>query len=205
MIEQLEQFLVSVDPLTVYLILFVSAYVENTFPPVPGDTVTVIGAYLMTVGRLSFWGVYLSTTAGSVLGFFTMYLIGTRLGPAFFRTGRRSRIFSEKHLEKVKQWFSNHGYWVVFANRFLSGTRSVVSIFAGFVHLNWMVVLLLATISALIWNGLLIYGGFLLGANWMMIKQIIGQYNTIVLTLTVIGIFSVLVWKFLIKREPDEG
>ena len=29
-----------------------------------------------------------------------MYLIGTRLGPSFFKTGKRSRIFSEKNIEK---------------------------------------------------------------------------------------------------------
>ena len=43
----------------------------------------------------------------------------------------------ENHLDtKVEKWFADWGYWVIFANRFLSGTRSVVSIFAGLFHLN---------------------------------------------------------------------
>ena len=37
------------DPKWLYPVLLVSSYVENIFPPLPGDTVTVFGAYL--VGR----------------------------------------------------------------------------------------------------------------------------------------------------------
>ena len=75
MLENIEVLISQVDPGVAYLILFVSAYVENTFPPVPGDTVTVIGAYLITTGKLSFTGVWLSTTLGSVLGFMTMFFM----------------------------------------------------------------------------------------------------------------------------------
>ncbi len=191
--------------MTAYWILFISAFVENAFPPIPGDTVTVLGAYLITVGSLSFWGVYISTTAGSVLGFFTMYLIGIRVGPSFFKTGRRAKIFSGKHTEKVKKWFANYGYWVVLANRFLSGTRSVISLFAGFVYLKWFWVLLLSALSAMLWNALLIYGGYLLGANLHVIRSILGQYNKIVIGLTVIILAVVLVRRYLIKRRKTAG
>ena len=75
MLEYIESLISQVDPMLAYFILFVSAYEENTFPPVPGDTVTVIGAYLITTGKLSFTGVWLSTTFGSVLGFMTMFYI----------------------------------------------------------------------------------------------------------------------------------
>jgi len=69
MLEYIESIIAQVDPAIAYLILFASAFVENTFPPIPGDTVVVVGAYLITTGKLSFWGVWLSTTGGSVLGF----------------------------------------------------------------------------------------------------------------------------------------
>jgi len=46
----------------VYVALFLSAYIENIFPPIPGDTVTVIGAYFVGTGKLNFWGVYFSTS-----------------------------------------------------------------------------------------------------------------------------------------------
>jgi membrane protein DedA with SNARE-associated domain len=60
-------------PVWAYTFLFVSALIENIFPPVPGDTVTIIGAYLVGVGALQFWGVFLSTTFGSISGFMGLY------------------------------------------------------------------------------------------------------------------------------------
>ena len=102
MLEYIENIFSQVDPLMAYLILFASAYIENTFPPIPGDTVTVIGAYLITTGKLSFAGVWLSTTLGSVLGFFTMYVIGSKLGKEFISSKKRAKIFGFERMEKIE-------------------------------------------------------------------------------------------------------
>jgi len=204
MLEYIESIIAQVDPAIAYLILFASAFVENTFPPIPGDTVVVVGAYLITTGKLSFWGVWLSTTGGSVLGFFTMYLIGIKLGRKFFENEKRAKVFGVENIEKIKVWFANWGYWVIFANRFLSGTRSVISLFAGIVRLNWLLVLGLSTLSALIWNGLLMYAGYVLGVNWKSITDIVGQYNQIVIGITLVGIAAFLVYKFIIKKKRED-
>jgi len=106
-------------------------------------------------------------------------------------------------MEKVKNWFAKYGYMVIAANRFLSGTRSVVSLFSGFFHLKWLPVLLFATLSAVIWNGLLIYGGYLLGANWENIKEIISSYNKVVLCITIVAIGIFILIRFLRKRKTE--
>ncbi len=197
----IEQLIAHVDPLTAYLLLFISAFVENTFPPVPGDTVTVIGAYLITTGKLSFYGVWLSTTMGSVLGFFTMFVIGSRFGTAFIEKGRRSSYFQPENIVKTELWFDKYGYWIIAANRFLSGTRSVISLFAGIFKLKWMPVLFLATLSALVWNGLLMLAGYLLGSNWPLILDYISQYNKVVIVLTVVVAGGFIIYRYLKKRK----
>jgi len=201
MIDYIENLISQVDPLVAYLILFASAFVENTFPPVPGDTVTVIGAYLITTGHLSFTGVWLSTTLGSVLGFFVMYIVGYKLGRGFITSEKRAKIFDFDRIEKTEIWFSRYGYWVIAANRFLSGTRSVISLFAGIFKLRGYKVLLLATLSALIWNGLLMYAGYVLGVNWENIISVVSQYNKIVILITIIVIAGFLIYRFLIKKK----
>jgi len=176
-----------ISPAAGYFILFLSAFIENTFPPIPGDTVTVLGAYLITTGFLGFWGVYISTTSGSVAGFFTMYLIGARLGRSFTKTKFSRWIISEEQIDKVGIWFSNYGFGIIAANRFLSGTRSVISFFSGIFHLKWWKVLLYASLSAAVWNGLLIYAGYQVGVNWQLIVDIVSQYNKVVIGLTLLG------------------
>ncbi|MBD3225697.1 MAG: DedA family protein [Caldithrix sp.] len=183
----------SVNPQTAYAILFISALIENTFPPIPGDTVTVVGAYLISVGYLGFWGVYLSTTLGSVVGFFIMYLIGRKFGRTFIKSDFRKKMFNERRIKKAEIWFARYGYGVIAANRFLSGTRSVISLFAGSFHLKPLPVLLYATLSALVWNGLLIYGGYLLGVNWEMISAIVKNYNRVIIVLMVILVVILIV------------
>lgn len=201
MFEYIDQILDQITPAMAYIILFLSAIIENIFPPIPGDTVTVIGAYLITTGKLGFWGVYISTSAGSLVGFFIMYVLGLKFGRSFVRSKFKSKIFSQDMFDKVENWFVKYGYWVILANRFLSGTRSVIALFAGFFHLDWYKVILLGLISALIWNGLLIYAGHLLGVNWEIITDIISQYNKIIIALTVIAIIIyVLIKKYRKKK-----
>lgn len=200
MLESITQIFEQINPATAYFLLFLSAIIENIFPPIPGDTVTVLGAYLMTRGKLTFWGVYLSTSTGSLVGFFLMYYVGLKSGRSFIKSKLRAKIFNEALFAKVEKWFAKYGYWVILANRFLSGTRSVIALFAGFFHLSWYKVIILGLISALIWNGLLIYGGYLLGINWESIKSILSRYNEIVIVLTVI-VITVFIFIKVIRRK----
>ena len=71
--EGLEVFFRSLQGFWGYLFLFVSAFVENIFPPMPGDTFVVIGAFLVGRDQLLFIPAYLAATGGSLLGFMFLY------------------------------------------------------------------------------------------------------------------------------------
>ncbi len=91
------KFLLPLNNIFLYLFLFLSAIIENLFPPIPGDTITVFGAFLVGVGRLNYFGVYLSTTLGSVIGFMTLFLIGKYLGRKFFHEKNYKHFSIEDH------------------------------------------------------------------------------------------------------------
>ncbi len=204
MFEYLENLLNSIDPLTAYIVLFLSAFVENVIPPVPGDTVVVIGAYLVSTERLGFLGVFISTCIGSSFGFMVMYYIGAKFGRSFINKKTRSKIFKESQIKKVEKWFANWGYWVIFANRFLSGTRSVVSIFAGLFHLNPFYVFGLGLVSTMLWNGLLISLGLLLGENWNVLIDYVSRYNFIFIILTILVFVIIFTVRYLKKKNNSE-
>lgn len=202
MIENLQSLFDQISPTMAYLILAVSAFVENVLPPIPGDTVVVLGAYLVSIGQLDFFGVYLSTTIGSVAGFITMFLLGRHFGRSFVYKESRAKIFKADQIKKVEIWFSKWGYWVIFANRFLSGTRSVISLFAGFFHLNFFIVLGLSFVSAAIWNGLLIMAGMLVGHNWEIITDIVSQYNKVLIVLTIL-VLGYIIYRKKTQKNQD--
>jgi membrane protein DedA with SNARE-associated domain len=203
MVEYLENMFSQISPAMAYVILGLSAFAENVLPPIPGDTVVVLGAYLVSIGQLTFWGVYISTTIGSVAGFVTMYYIGRKFGRSFIYKKSRLKIFKEEDIRKTEIWFGKWGYWVIVANRFLSGTRSVISLFAGLFHLNALFVISLSIVSAAIWNGLLLIAGLAVGKNWEVIMNIISQYNKVLIAVTVIIVGYIIYRKYYKNKSED--
>jgi len=179
-----------------YVFLFFSSMAENLFPPLPGDTFVVLGAFLVGRGQLRFLPAYLATTAGSISGFMVLYFVGVRWGRGFFKK-KGGQFFSEKNLFRMEQWFARYGYLVLAVNRFLSGFRGIVALGAGIVRMDVKIVLGLGLLSCLIWNGILMGVGIWLGENWAVIVR---HYQLAVFVLIVL--FLVFWWvKALLRRR----
>jgi len=197
MLESLTSYVASLSPAWFYAALALSAFVENVIPPIPGDTVTVFAAYVVGRTQQGFLGVFVSTTLGSVAGFMTLYALGRRIPKDYF-VRRDFRLLPASSFLAAERWFQRHGYWMVLANRFLSGIRSVISIVCGLYRLPWPRVLGLSLLGCAAWNLLMIYAGYLLGTNWMAIERILGDYSRLMLVLAVL---LVGVWALRKRRR----
>jgi membrane protein DedA with SNARE-associated domain len=185
MVEYVTDFFGSLSPAWFYFALFTCAYIENVFPPIPGDTVTVFGAYIVARSQQKVLGVFVATTLGSMAGFMTYYAVG-RLVPLRYFTEGKVWFLPAASVRKAGDWFQRFGYWLILGNRFLSGIRSVISIVAGVYRLPWPRVLVLATIGCAVWNALLIWTGYFLGANWRVVEELLREYTRFVLILLVL-------------------
>ncbi len=189
-----------------YLFLFGSSVLENLFPPIPGDTITAFGAFLVGIGKLDFFYVYAVTTFGSSVGFILLFYAGAFLEMEFF-LNTRFKIFSSHKILAAEKWFSRYGYYVVVLNRFLPGVRSVISIAAGISGLNGMKVFLLSIISAMGWNFLWIYTGYTLGNNWEVVQEkitiIIRSYNIAAAAVLIAAGVFFFIYKMLKKKEES--
>ena len=182
-----------------YGMLLVAAYMENVVPPIPGDSVVIFGAYLVGLGKIEFIPSLMITTIGSVSGFMTFYAIGRYGGREYFEA-KNFRWFDQIRINKVEGWIQRKGLWIILANRFLAGTRSVVSIFAGFARLGWLKVSILAFISSLVWNGILITAGYYAGKNWTYVRSMVQNYNVFI---SVIIILAIGVGIIMYKRRNN--
>ncbi|MGN8225152.1 DedA family protein [Gracilimonas sp. BCB1] len=164
-----------VPPVGVYLIFFGIAYIENLIPPMPGDVIVAFGGYLAAEGLIGLFPVWSLTVVASVAGFMTMYWLGHRWG-AQIEENRDShfllRFIDYKYFARGKKWMSRWGQGVVVANRFLAGTRSVISLTAGMSHLKITPTILSSLVSSVLWNTLLLAMGWVIRDNW----QVIGEY-----------------------------
>jgi membrane protein DedA with SNARE-associated domain len=197
-------FLESLPDILVYMLLALSAFVENVFPPVPGDTITAFGAFLAGAGRLGFPGVYFSTTLGSLAGFMCLFWIGRRLGRRYF-IEKDYRFFRARDIRRAEVWFRKYGYFLVFINRFLPGLRSAISLAGGISQLKTAQVALLSLASCAIWNLIWISVGYTLGRNWETAQErlsaIIAKYNAAVVALLVLVILLLVVRKWFFARN----
>ena len=188
--EELIRQLQSVDPWLVYFIVFSIAFIENVFPPSPSDMIVVFGGALVGMGRAGFVLTVLCATAGSTLGFVAMYGIGEWFGKRILEHGKL-KFLPRDAIKKVEGWFASHGYWIIVANRFLAGTRAVVSFFAGMSDLRLVPTTLLCALSALVWNLILVTSGYYLGHNWERIGFYLSTYSQIV---TAVVVVLLLIW-----------
>jgi membrane protein DedA with SNARE-associated domain len=189
-VTQLQQ----LNPFWVYIAIFVIAYTENLFPPSPSDVMIVAGGYLVGIGHLDFITTLLVTTIGSTTGFMTMYKLGDWFGIRIIETGKM-RFLPLDSIHKVEAWFRRYGYWLIVINRFLSGTRAIVGFFAGMSEIKFLPTAILCFISALVWNGLLLYSGTLLGENWESIGLYLSTYSQfVIVSLITAALISLIVW-----------
>lgn len=191
MLEAILNFIEQAPPALVMLAIFAASYLENMFPPLPGDTILIFCAYLVGRGKLPFETAMITTLAGSVVGFMTMYAIGRFVGRGFI-FDRQETWFSPKSLERIDRLFNRWGYGVIAINRFLAGLRSVVALFAGVGRLNALVVFTLAFVSSVLWNGGLLWLGSTIGENWETVGGYLKQYNSII-SLVIVGLVTTLV------------
>jgi membrane protein DedA with SNARE-associated domain len=197
------QSLSTLDPFLIYAIIFFISYIENIFPPSPSDVVVVFGGALAAMGQGSFVAALFASTFGSTLGFMTMYAIGKWFGNRILEAGKIKFIPVES-VKKVEGWFQRYGYWIIIVNRFLAGTRAVVSFFAGISELNLGKTTLLSFMSSLAWYGILVYAGYSLGRNWEKIGWYLSTYSQIV-TGIVIVVVLILIARYLFKRNSSNS
>ncbi len=197
--QELIRRLSALDPLWVYLSASGIAFLENIFPPLPSDVLVLFVGSLAGIGTIDFTVALLATTLGSTLGFVVMYKVGDWFGLRILETGRLKFIPVE-YVHKIEGWFRKYGYVLIVVNRFLSGTRAVVSFFAGMSELSLTATTILSFVSALMWNFLLLFAGLKLGENWQEVAVYIETYSKAITGILLMVVVLIIV-RYVLKRS----
>ncbi|MCC5941517.1 MAG: DedA family protein [Balneolaceae bacterium] len=196
--QNLIDWIQTLSPLSIYLIFGLIAYLENIVPPIPGDLLVAFGGYLAAEQIIGFSPVLAITTVASVIGFMNMYAVGAYFGDKIEEQRKKfwlMRFFDVKYFDKGKRWMDKYGQGVILANRFLAGTRSVISITAGITKTKVYSTIISSAISSLLWNTILIGMGWLVHENWQVIGHYLNVYGWVILSLIVIFVAIRLIYK----------
>lgn len=155
--------------------------VENVFPPIPSELIMPFAGFVTTDGTLSFAGVVIAGTAGSVLGALPLYYAGYAVG------AERLKRWADRHghwimlsgedLGRSQDWFRRHGPAAVFFCRLVPGIRSFISIPAGMSGMRMPLFLALSALGTGLWTGALAYLGVLLGQHYEQVSTYLGPVS----------------------------
>jgi len=206
-VEQFIHELLKIDPAWVYVFVGSIAFIENIFPPFPSDVGVVAVGSLTGLGSVNFFVALLCSTVGSTAGFVLMFKVGSWFGRKIIEQGK-IKFLPLDQVHKVEGWFKKYGYLVVVGNRFLSGTRALVSFFAGLSDLSMFWCATLSFLSALLWNFILLFSGKMLGNNWkdiLFFLEAYGKFATLALILVALILFGRYIYRRQTKPASQGG
>ena len=193
----------SIGTIWVYLVILFACFIENLFPPFPGDTFIVAAGALVGLGRLDIYLSFLSVIAGGVFSVMLIYLFGRNKGYDFFMK-KNYKIFTTEDIEKSRYYFKKYGVLILIFSRFVVGFRSALALAAGVSRYNSTKMFFYSLISYILFSSLLMYAAFSLVENYELLAKYIKTYNWIVLPLLIIGILLFILSKFRTQKGTHQ-
>jgi len=182
-------------------------FLETLFPPIPSEVIMPVAGVAAGQGKLSYILVVATGTAGAMLGNFFWYLAARALGldrlhPFIDRWGRWLTI-TWPEVQRADRWFRGHGMMFVFLGRLVPTIRSLVSVPAGLLHMQFRRFLFASTLGTAAWTALLASAGFKLGENYDRIDDVLGPISTTILGVLLVG-YIWRVWTHRNYHPPKE-
>ncbi len=187
MFEQIIGIIKETPPETGLYILFLCATIEYIFPPFPGDTISLLGAFLVGTGKYPLFSTFFAITAGSFAGTVAVYYLGFFLSRKYDFLKKHSNFFlKNKTFKQIEISFEKWGDLLIVINRFLPAVRSMFFLSAGLTRRSYLKVLILGFISLIIWNSIIMYAGILIGNNWNLLHKIFLTYSKWIVSVMII-------------------
>ena len=169
-------------------------FIESTFIPLPSELVIPPAGYLISQNQMSWAGVILSGTVGSVLGALFNYAIAVFFGRPFILKYGKYFGVSQNHFEKGETFFLKHGHISTFIGRLILGVRHYISFPAGLCRMNLLEFSFFTAFGAGVWVWVLAYIGYFVGNNKEKILEVSRQWSVYVIIGCVLLILAYILW-----------
>ena len=164
-------------------------FLENVFPPIPSELIMPLAGFGARQGDLSFLGICIAGTAGSVVGQVPLYCLGRSWGEArvrdFVVRWGRWLLLDIGDVDRASAWFDRHGMRAVLLCRLIPGVRSLISIPAGIRRLPLIPFLGWSALGMGLWATALAAIGSALGHHYERVEGYLGPVAYVVFAIVV--------------------
>jgi membrane protein DedA with SNARE-associated domain len=173
---------------------------ESMIAPVPSEAVMPFVGMAVVKGRMALLPAIVWTSIGSLIGSLLSYAMGYYGGkPLVMRVGKYL-FLNEHHLDLTVAFFRRRGAITVFVARFVPVVRHFISVPAGMGRMPLATFCLFTVVGATMWNGLLLWAGYVWQDN---VDKITPYYKILDAIVVVVGVIVVATWIYLHLRKPQ--
>jgi membrane protein DedA with SNARE-associated domain len=183
--------------------VFVLMTMESMVFPVPSEAVMPFAGFLIFEGRLTFAGVIICSTLGSIVGSLISYGMGSWGGRPFISKFGKYLLLDRKDLEFTESFFNKYGSATIFVSRFIPVVRHLISIPAGTGKMRLMPFTIYTVIGAGLWNASLTVAGYYLRRKWATLMKYSHAIDIVVVIL-LIGLLGFFVYKHIGRRKTAD-
>lgn len=190
-------------PIWVYVVIFVACFIENIFPPFPGDSFIAVAGALTAAGRLSGVVSFGLVVLGGMCSVMVMYAIGRRYGREYFMR-KDFKYFSADDIRSFERGLGRWGALLMVFSRFVVGFRSAIAVGAGIADYPPFLMVVYSTVSYFLFAGLIFYLAAVVVRNLGHIRYYFETYNAIVWPIVVVAVAALVVWKIVKVRARNK-
>jgi len=150
---------------------FIKIILLGTSTLLSEDLTTIFSGMMISQGSLHVLTGILGCFLGIFIGDGLLYAVGFAIGRPALKLPVLRNILPEEKVDSCARWFEKNGLSVIFASRFLPGTRLPTYFAAGLVGAKARFFLLASGIAVAIWVPLLIYISYLFGEQLVEIME----------------------------------
>lgn len=158
---------------------------------IPSEIVLSYGGFLVSQGRITFFGAVIFGFIGGLLAQLFLYWVGRYGGRPFLEQYGKYLWIEEKHLTLTERWIERYGSGILITARFVPILRHAISIPAGIAKMSFWKFTTLTSVAIVPWTIFFVYLGKALGENWQQIQT---KAQPFIVPFTVIALALMLIY-----------
>ena len=168
---------------------------------VEGPIVTIIAAFLASLGYFNIFAVFALSVAGDVIGDIILYHIGYFGGQKILPKVEKFLKVSQSTVEKLKQKFHEKSGKIIFYVKSTTGLSYITFITAGTLRMRLSKFVKFSILGGLVWSSFLVVVGYFFGYAAEQISQYLKYAGYLIFAAAVIFFVGLVLYK---KRQAKE-
>ncbi len=156
-----------------------------------GPVVTIIAAFLASLGFFEWPVVYILSVLGDIIGDVIFYFIGFFGGHPVLEKFKKKLKIKQSSIDFLKNRFKEKGAEIIFYVKISTGLSLITFILAGTMKMKFVKFLQFSFLGGLIWSGFLVALGYFFGGLAEQIEKYIKFAGWIILSLAILLFFFI--------------